>query len=59
MWYHTRMPNPKDEKITCPRCRSDEGEEDHTCPYKSDLDGDYHSMCNCCEQCQEGCAWEL
>ena len=35
------------------------GLANHTCPYKTDLNGDYDSLCNCCENCQVLCADEL
>ena len=43
----------------CENCGKQPAEELHTCPYKEDIDGDYISLCNCCEDCQYLCSCEI
>lgn len=31
----------------------------HSCPYKSDVDGDDTTLCNCCEACEQMCADDI
>lgn len=38
----------------CPKC-TNESLSAHPCPYKSDMNGDYKTLCNCCSDCQEEC----
>ena len=35
-----------------------EGQEEHTCPYKSEIEDD-DSLCKCCEQCTKECGEEI
>lgn len=34
-------------------------EEDHSCPYAEEINGDYLSECNCCSDCQLECANDI
>ena len=45
-------------KKWCEKCGKNLSVPAHTCPYKSDLDGDY-TLCNCCAECTDACADEL
>lgn len=29
----------------------------HTCPFKSDINNDDETLCNCCDSCKRSC-WE-
>ena len=33
--------------------------EEHTCPFKEEINDDYESLCNCCEYCTQNCRWEI
>ena len=33
--------------------------EEHTCPFKEEIDGDEISTCNCCLYCQEQCMQDI
>jgi hypothetical protein len=35
-----------------------ERREPHTCPYKSEIEGDKTTLCTCCEACEENCELE-
>jgi len=43
-----------DEK--CQSCEKKEGNEEHTCPFQAEINGDEEFKCNCCEDCTEECA---
>ena len=36
-------------------CGND-GTEAHTCPYAEEINDDYETSCNCCEDCAGECA---
>lgn len=42
-------------------CRSchNPAEEPHTCPYKTEINDDYESLCNCCSECEQECRWDI
>lgn len=31
----------------------------HSCPYASDINGDYESKCDCCPYCEQQCAYDI
>ena len=33
--------------------------DEHPCPFKSEIDGDDESMCNCCPYCEQNCADDI
>lgn len=35
------------------------GEDEHTCPYLMDIEGDFDYKCNCCNECQDNCAMDI
>lgn len=41
------------------KCGREGTEEGHVCPYATDIDCDYETLCNCCEACQEACADDI
>lgn len=42
----------------CYRC-DNAANEDHPCPYKSELQGDDETLCNCCDECCQECADDI
>ncbi len=42
----------------CSRCGSP-GLPPHSCPYQSDINGDYETLCGCCEGCMDQCAMDI
>ena len=36
-----------------------EGEEEHSCPWQSDINNDDEYMCNCCDSCSSNCAEDI
>jgi len=49
----TRGPN------RCKKCGVGIAQPMHACPYKSDMDNDSTTKCNCCDDCQYNCAQEV
>lgn len=47
----------KPPEIDCKCGRA--GEEMHTCPYKSEINNDDETLCNCCAECAQQCAWDI
>ena len=43
----------------CGHCNVNPGTESHTCPYSEEINGDYLSECNCCDECCHECAMEI
>lgn len=33
--------------------------EPHVCAYLSDVDGDYETLCRCCDSCERECAADI
>lgn len=42
----------------CERCGDNHAEEDHECPYASEIHGNY-DLCNCCSSCTGNCADDI
>lgn len=40
-------------------CCGGVGTENHTCPYKEDVNSDFESKCNCCGDCSYECAMDV
>lgn len=34
-------------------------QEDHSCPYSYEIHGDADTLCNCCEECEKQCAYDI
>ena len=43
----------------CPRCNKNPATEDHTCPYGEEINNDFDSTCNCCDECAHECAMDI
>jgi len=43
----------------CPRCKERPVEAPHTCPYNEEINGDFTSLCDCCEACTHECCMEI
>lgn len=48
----------KAQESKCQKC-GNKAQPMHPCPYRSDIDGDNETMCNCCEECQHECAMDV
>ena len=43
-----------------PEDQRNPGEEPHSCPYAEEINDDHDpEYCNCCEECQQECHWEI
>lgn len=42
----------------CIKC-GNQGAMPHSCPYLSDIDGDYETKCNCCANCMDQCSDDI
>ena len=31
----------------------------HTCPFAEEINDDHESLCNCCDECTQECAWDI
>ena len=31
----------------------------HMCPYKTEMFGDYETLCNCCDECTNQCGYDI
>ena len=47
------------EEKTCPRCGKRPAQPPHTCPYAEEIHGDRETLCECCEECEKQCAWDI
>tara|TARA_R100001244_G_C5153594_1_gene130071 strand:+ start:484 stop:627 length:144 start_codon:yes stop_codon:yes gene_type:complete len=45
----------KENKCKC----GEDGRGKHTCPYAEDIGGDYETLCNCCDECQDQCCMDI
>ncbi len=43
----------------CHKCEKGKAQEDHTCPYQSDVNNDDTFTCTCCEDCTHDCAMDI
>lgn len=41
------------------KCEKNPAEPDHTCPYNEDINNDSETLCNCCKDCAQECAWDI
>jgi len=45
---------------TCDKCKKNNAQPDHLCPYAEELDSwNKGELCNCCEDCQHQCALDI
>lgn len=61
-----RIVEDGEKAMKCPTCEwkrkglpPNEALPDHTCPYKSDINDDDVTLCNCCEDCRQECADDI
>lgn len=41
-------------------CTCDSGEwDEHTCPFRADVNDDSESLCTCCPMCEANCADDI
>lgn len=43
----------------CSRCQKNETIDMHVCPYRSDMEDDNETLCNCCNECSSECAFGI
>jgi hypothetical protein len=41
------------------KCGKSASMDDHTCPFREELNNDSESLCNCCANCQYECAMDV
>ena len=41
------------------KCGKNPAEHPHTCPYQTDINDNYETLCNCCLECQCECAMDI
>lgn len=45
--------NPDRPHCECP------SDDEHTCPFAEEINGDYESLCTCCDDCTDQCAQDI
>lgn len=43
----------------CSRCNNNDAQEEHTCPYAEEINGDSDSLCDCCSDCEHECCMDI
>ena len=43
----------------CSSCCKNEKRDDHTCPYKVEINENEDYKCNCCEECEYNCSQDI
>lgn len=43
----------------CPKCKREEQEDWHYCPYQLDINNDRDSQCRCCSRCENKCRMDI
>lgn len=46
------------EKL-CQGCGVNKAEPMHTCPFSEDINDDYETLCNCCDECRHECCMDI
>ena len=46
-------------KKKCDRCKKNDAEKLHTCPYQTEINDNFKFKCNCCEDCKAECCMEI
>lgn len=45
---------------SCPKCGNNiKSDWPHVCPFKADMNGDYDTLCRCCDSCRHECAMDV
>lgn len=47
------------DKDLCEKCQTNPAIEPHTCPYLEDIHDDDKTLCTCCPECEQECAWDI
>ena len=50
---------PVIDESKCQHCHVRPAEDAHSCPYAEEIWGDYDEKCNCCPECERGCAEDI
>lgn len=58
--FNTQEEKKEECKNCCGRgdCKNPAA-EDHTCPFAEEINGDFESLCNCCDDCAYECAMDI
>ena len=43
----------------CSSCNNNDAQQEHTCPYAEDINGDSDSLCDCCSDCIHECCMDI
>jgi hypothetical protein len=43
----------------CSKCKKEDAEPIHSCPFKCDVHNDYKTKCDCCDKCRHDCAMKV
>lgn len=43
------------ETKKCSVCKKNAAQEEHTCPFREDVNDDHDSLCDCCDECEQNC----
>jgi hypothetical protein len=41
------------------KCENNFGREDHLCPFRTEINDDHITECNCCQDCTSNCADDI
>jgi len=43
----------------CSRCNNNDAQQEHSCPYAEEINGDRDSLCDCCSDCEHECCMDI
>jgi hypothetical protein len=43
----------------CSRCKTNDAQKEHTCPYAEEINDDHETMCDCCSDCEHECCMDI
>lgn len=43
----------------CSRCNNNDAQQEHTCPYAEEINGDCEGLCDCCTDCEHECYMDI
>ena len=63
-WLESRKSNLSQQAAisssgNCSRCHTNDAADEHTCPYATEINGDYESLCDCCDDCKNECCMDI
>lgn len=50
---------PVSARGKCSHCKRNDAQEEHTCPYQSEINDDNESLCDCCDECTDNCLMDI